>query len=89
MSGGNWGENTLPVSPVIGIMLSTPRSLHGPTPAINKHRDQVYSMQRELVHNFVGQIRVECFFNFLHEHILDSFKEFRFIYRERDNNYFN
>ena len=34
--GGNWGEKTFPVSPVIGMTLSTPLSLHGPTAAVNE-----------------------------------------------------
>ena len=34
--GGNWGEKTLPASPVIGMMFSTPSSLHGPTAAVNE-----------------------------------------------------
>lgn len=45
--GGNWGEKTFPLLPVIGMTLSTPSSLHGPTAAVNESGDNVNSSQRE------------------------------------------
>ena len=42
---GNWGENNLPASPVIGITLSTPSSLHGPTAAEIEKKITKFSTQ--------------------------------------------